>query len=143
MTIIFLPNINQAIFAKEGADPFINGKLDVSVTDSEGKPIAATLFLCAKNIPLSGYRDAIPQTIMREGAHPLHVKIGDNMYHVGTVEYGGSGLKYHSNNTYSIAVDAAVLADRTYRYCLDFADRIKKLEAYAYGVDILNLNSEV
>lgn len=143
MKIIYLDSIHRAIFAQECDETVINGKLDLIVEDGDGKPISAAIFVCGKKIVASGHRDAISASTLHEGTHPIHLEYRGNTYQVGAITVSGNKVKCRAIDSHTIAVETAIIADKSYRQCLDFAERLNKLEGATFGVNILNLNSEV
>lgn len=140
MKIIHLPALGRAVFKEEVTEPFVSGKILVSVENTDGSSLPAAIYLCGSRINVSGERDGIYDGSMREGTHPLTVEIGGIRYHVGQATRVGNKVTFKSNDTYATFIEAAVLANKAYRKVVEYEERIKKLEIAANGVDLLNLN---
>ena len=140
MKIIHLPALGRAVFKEEATEPFIGGKILVSVENTDGSSLPAAIYLCGSRINISGARDGIYDGAVREGVHPLTVEIGGIRYPVGSATRVGNKVTFKSSDTYSTFVQAAVLADKSYRKVAEYEERIKKLEVASNGVDLLGLN---
>ena len=111
MKIIHLPALGRAVFKEEATEPFVGGKILVSVENTDGSSLPAAIYLCGSRINISGARDGIYDGAVREGAHPLTVEIGGIRYPVGSATRAGNKVTFKSSDTYSTFVQAAVLAD--------------------------------
>ena len=143
MKIYILEQLGIALFEAEAEYLFINDKLLFSVVNENDKTITAWLLIGGRRVTAGGLRDAIPISIVSEGAHPLSVECNGKIYTVGSVTRTGNKLKTKAVSNHRALVSTAIRAEHAFKVAEDLVKRVEKLETATFGVNILNLNSEV